>query len=159
MQKVEGVSGNCIEPDVEIGDRDWSQYLTKYTDKYQIVHDDPVTMINCIRCSRGNIQPYSIEHKKLVAVLDFHSGKALSYFVKRLEQIKVHYEITQYGDTDICIAFGEDDLTSFVEVFEVRKRKHYTEEQLQGMRERVKLMLENVKIGKTVDNPICKPSG
>jgi len=108
--------------DISISQETWNCYLRPYKKQYRCFCDEQG--IWSIKCKNGYIQPYSIEKRQLVAVLDFQTTRQLTFFLKRL-QCKAGYEprITQQGDFDVCICFDEDSLKKLAHLFKVFKKK------------------------------------
>jgi len=121
--------------DRDIPDRTWNSYLKKYEKTYRVKHDE--NGVYNILCKYGNIQLYSYTHKKLCAVLEFRSTRAVSGFLSKTKGLT--FKISQQGDTDIVIVFDEKDLSLFVKPCSVRIRKRFviTEARREQLREQL----------------------
>lgn len=118
----------------------YSRYMKKFNDRYRIGHEYNEYFV---RSKIGRIFPYDINKKLLVAVLDFDTQKQLTYFKKRIEEYKDMIVLkSQEGECDISLVFEEEYLDNLKELFELYKKRQYTEEERDVLR---KMFNENVK--------------
>ena len=118
-----------VKVDADVPLNIWNGYLKKYNDKYQTVFDELGTCQIRLLKGLGFIQPYSIIHKRLVAVMSFRSVRHKSGFKSKMVKTRLHgLEITQEGDTDICVSFPESIINKAVGLFLIRRRKHISVE-------------------------------
>jgi hypothetical protein len=116
-----------IKLDSDISLKVWNKYLKRYSSLYRCYVDE--IGIWSIRCRNGFVQPYSIVKKELVAVLDFKSKKALTYFLKKLHKNNGNdYKISQIGDQDITITFCEDNIKKASVLFKFCRKKKISAE-------------------------------
>ena len=118
--------------DRDLSDRTWNTYCKKFGNKYIIDHDE--INIAVLRCTFGNIQPYSIIKKQLCFVGDFRSVRHKNAFKKKCT---FKHKITQEGDTDIVIMFSEGILDSTAQKLKIHRKKNLSDEQRNVLRERM----------------------
>jgi len=130
--------------DIEISQEFWNRYLKPYKDRYRCFCDEQG--IWSIKCKKGFIQPYSIEKKQLVAVLDFKTIRQLTWFKKKLQYKATNTtQISQEGDMDICVVFDEDSLKKLVVVFKVYKKKKLSAQTKEKLRKNLILARQQRK--------------
>jgi len=115
----------------------WNRYLKKYSDDYKVYRNDEG--IWTINCKYGFIQPYSIKHKQLIAVLTYKTQRGVNILLKKFSSDKApDIKISQLGDFEVSIVFDEKDVVTVAELLHFRVRRHMTEEQRQFAIENLK---------------------
>ncbi len=122
--------------DMDIPLNSWQSYLKKYKDKYLLEHNELGIWQIRLKRNLGFIQPYSIINKKLVAVLDFKTPNALTFFLKRAQGFDV--KTSQRGDLDLCIVFDEKNIKSVENLFKIRKKYKLSKKEREKRVKRIK---------------------
>ena len=136
--------------DMFVKDSIWNTYLKKYSNKYQLVHDE--NNIWQIKCKYGNIQLHSFSKKELCYVSEFKTKQKTTFQKKKIPKF---CDVTQGGDFDFVCKFPENRLEEVVDLFYVRKRRILSEEHKQKLRDNIKRAIAI----KTKNNTIeCKGS-
>lgn len=125
--------------DRDIKSGQWARYLKKYKDKYLLNRDELGIWQIRLKQNLGYIQPYSIEKKQLVAILNFKSQQHKTFFKKRLignEGSVV--KIMQEGIDELCLVFDEKNIKLLETLLKIRKKYKITQKQRKKLVERLK---------------------
>ena len=113
-----------MKNDKDIPTTKWNRYLKKYNKEFVLHTDDVGCWQIKLRKKIGFIQPYSIVNKELVAILNFKSNTGKSYWLKNLSNVeKIDLEITQDGESELCIKFKEKDIYALETLFLYYRRQ------------------------------------
>ena len=103
---------------MELTDRQWNQYLAKYSSKYSVKKAiDGVYKIICNQS--GTIELHSFRNKQLSYYREFKTPNKLCFFLKKKPS---YVFIHQLGLSDINLIFLESKLPLLLDYFLVKKR-------------------------------------
>lgn len=113
---------------------EWKNYLCRFEEHYIIERTEEG--IASIPCKFGFIMPYSITHQTLVAVLSCQSRRQLTFLLRRIidKNSTCQLTITQYGDTEVSLAFSEAEVQRASHVLKFIRKRQISQKRRQFLR-------------------------
>ena len=128
---MEKKSVNDYELDRDIPRELWNNQILKYSKTYKTFKDEDGFYY--IKSLMGKIGHFSVKKRKLIFISSpFPTSNKKTYFMKKLSMKLI--EIIQQGKWDVTLKFDEKNLSKFVDVFRIVKRRHFSEAHKEKLR-------------------------